>query len=81
MFQKILGVIFIIIGPFFVIFTEWFLANFGRIPWAEKHLGTEGGSRLFYKLLGIVFVFFGMLMLFNMFNAIIFWIFGPLLPR
>jgi len=81
MFQKVLGIIFILIAPWLIIKTEWFLQNFGRIPWAEKHLGTEGGTRLFYKLIGILLIFVGLLMLFNMFNGIVYWVLGPLLPR
>ena len=55
-----LGLIFI--GCIFVIKTEWFLQNFGKIDWAEQHLGLDGGSRLFYKLLGIIIIFAGMMM-------------------
>lgn len=54
------GLIFI--GCLFVIKTEWFLQNFGKIDWAEQHLGLDGGSRLFYKLLGIIIIFAGMMM-------------------
>jgi len=53
----ILGAIGTAIGVVLVIKTEWFLENFGRIEWAEAKLGTEGGSRLFYKLIGLVFIF------------------------
>ncbi|PIY95461.1 MAG: hypothetical protein COY66_06695 [Candidatus Kerfeldbacteria bacterium CG_4_10_14_0_8_um_filter_42_10] len=49
----ILGLIGIAIGAVLVIKTEWFLDFFGRIEWAERHLGTEGGTRLFYKMIGI----------------------------
>jgi len=43
----------IIIGFLMVLKSEWLYQNVGRVEWAERHLGTEGGSRLFYKLLGI----------------------------
>ena len=33
---------------------EWFFQNFGSVPFAEKYMRTEGGTRLFYKLLGIL---------------------------
>ena len=81
MFLKIFGAILVIIGPFLVIKAEWFLENFGRIEWAEQHLGTEGGTRLFYKLLGLIFIFFGLTMVFNLFGGIVYWIFSPLLPK
>ncbi len=47
----------IIVGVFFVIKTEWILNSFGTSDWAEEHLGTSGGSRLFYKLIGVTFIF------------------------
>jgi len=81
MFIKIFGAVLFLIGPFLTIKSEWFLENFGRIEWAEKHLGTEGGTRLFYKLLGLVFIFFGLTMMFNLFTGIVLWIFSPLMPR
>jgi len=58
-----IGVIVIIIGSLLVIKSNTFLSWFGRVGFAEKYLGTEGGSRLFYKLLGILIIFlafFGM---------------------
>lgn len=54
-----IGIILTVIGYLFVWKSEWLLNNFGRIAWAEKKLGTEGGSRLFYKLLGITIMFLG----------------------
>jgi len=81
MFLKIFGIILIIIGPILVIKSEWFLENFGRIEWAEQKLGAEGGTRLFYKLLGLLFIFFGLTMIFNFFGGIVQWVFSPLLPR
>ncbi len=41
--------------------SEWLLNNFGRIAFAEKHLGSEGGSRLMYKLIGILFIIIGLM--------------------
>lgn len=51
------GLIGIAVGCSFVIKTEWYLNFAGRVAWAEQHLGFEGGTRLFYKLLGIVIIF------------------------
>lgn len=52
----IVGIIFAFIGFIFVWKTEWFLYNFGRIGFAEQHLGGEGGSRLVYKMLGTIII-------------------------
>ena len=62
-FLRILGGLALIaIGCVFVIKSEWFLQNFGKIDWAEQHLGYEGGSRLFYKLIGIIIALIGIMM-------------------
>ena len=79
MFVTIFGVILFIIGLLFIIFTEWFLQNFGRIEWAEQKLG--GGTRIFYKLLGLILMFFGLLMIFGLFGGLVLWIFSPLMPK
>ncbi len=79
--QIALGILFIIIGPVMTIKSEWMLQNFGRIPWAEEHLGLEGGTRLFYKLLGIFLFFIGCVMAFGLFDDLVLAIFSPLFPR
>lgn len=79
MFVQIFGGLLFIAGIVMIIKTEGFLAAFGRISWAEIHFG--GGSRFFYKLLGIIFIIVGLLMIFGMFRGIIMWVFSPLLPR
>ncbi len=55
------GGILILVGCLFVLKTEWFLRNFGQVPWAEQHLGLEGGSRLFYKLIGLLVIIIGLM--------------------
>ncbi len=65
----LIGLLFVAAGVLLVLKTEWFLQNFGRITWADEHLGGNGGSRLMYKLIGIGFIFFGFLLLTNMFNG------------
>jgi hypothetical protein len=59
----ILGAIIIAIGTFLTIKTEWFMTNFGRIAWFEDKLGSEGGSRIGYKLLGILAIFIGIVLI------------------
>ncbi|KPJ86102.1 hypothetical protein AMJ57_00415 [Parcubacteria bacterium SG8_24] len=55
------GIVLMGIGSLLVIKTKWFLENFGRIDWAEQKLGS-GGTWMFYKLLGIIIIFAGMMM-------------------
>ncbi len=78
---QIFGAILLITGPFLVIKSEWFLENFGKIQWAEEKLGSEGGTRLLYKIIGLAFMFFGLTMIFNLFGGIVLWVFSPLLPK
>ena len=51
--QFLLGIIVVAAGAVMVIKSEWLLRNFGRVNWAEIHLATSGGTRFFYKLLGV----------------------------
>ena len=50
------GIIGVAIGFSFVVKTEWYLNFAGRVAWAEQYLGIEGGTRLFYKLLGVLII-------------------------
>jgi hypothetical protein len=65
----LLGVGIAATGVSMVIRTEWIFSMFGRVAWAEEYLGLEGGSRLFYKLLGIILAFFGILTAFGLFEG------------
>lgn len=55
----ILGLLIMVVGFITTYKSEWLLHNLGRVQWAEQHLGLEGGSRLFYKLVGIGIIFLG----------------------
>lgn len=53
----IAGFILMAAGTLFMAKSEDIFKNFGRIAWFDKHLGAEGGSRLGYKLIGLIIVF------------------------
>lgn len=57
----ITGIVVAVCGVMITIFSEKLYQWFGRIAFAEKYLGVEGGTRMFYRLLGVV-LFFGGLM-------------------
>ncbi len=77
--MKILfGIIVIIIGTLMVIKSEAMLQAFGRVDWAEQHLGTSGGTRLFYKLCGLLIIVLSLMAMTGMLGNIILGIFGPL---
>jgi len=65
-------------GIFLVIKTEWFINNFGRLAWFEEKLGSEGGSRLGYKLIGIVFLIVGIIVLTGSGPEFMRWLVSPL---
>lgn len=69
-----LGIIFCIIGAIITLNSEWFFREFGRIEWAEKYLGMEGGTRMFYKLLGIFIIFVGFFVLSGIHFQILNWL-------
>ena len=75
----LVGFIILAIGALIVIKSEAMLNAFGRIEFFERHLGTEGGSRLGYKLLGIIAIFIGMLVMTNMIGGFLEWILSPIL--
>jgi hypothetical protein len=55
----VLGLIMAAVGFLLVWKTEWLVQNFGHIDWAEQHLGSDGGTRLFWKLIGILIILIG----------------------
>lgn len=52
----LLGLLIIGFGSLLVIKTQWIYDFTGPIDWAEQHLGSEGGTRLFIKLLGVLII-------------------------
>ncbi len=56
----IIGILVVVAGFMVTWKSEWMMRNFGRIQWAEEHIGSDGGSRLLYKFLGIVGIFLGL---------------------
>lgn len=77
----IIGIIGIVVGSIMVIRSEWLLSFFGRIDWAEIHLGAEGGTRIFYKLLGLATIIISLLITTGMIEGLLLAIFGPLFGR
>lgn len=75
----LVGFIILIIGAFIVIKSEAILRAFGRIEFFERQLGVEGGSRLGYKLLGILAIFIGTLIMTNMIGGFLEWLLEPIL--
>ncbi|KKQ59340.1 MAG: hypothetical protein US81_C0042G0005 [Parcubacteria group bacterium GW2011_GWE2_38_18] len=76
--QFIFGLIGLAIGVGIVIKSESILNTFGRIEFFEHYLGVEGGSRLGYKLFGVLVIFIAILLITGMFNGFMMWAVSPL---
>jgi len=76
--QIILGILITVIGAFLVMKTEWFLETFGRVAWFDQNLGSEGGSRLGYKLMGVLILFIGIILMTGSGNSFFGWALSPL---
>ncbi|MFH1112070.1 MAG: hypothetical protein V1712_03310 [Patescibacteria group bacterium] len=71
------GIIIAFIGFLLVWKSEWILVNFGKIAWAEEHLGTEGGTRIFYKFLGLIIIILGFGIMFDIWQPVMQAAFSP----
>ncbi|MFA6099207.1 MAG: hypothetical protein WCV50_06740 [Patescibacteria group bacterium] len=72
-----IGIIIIGVGFLITWKSEWFVQNFGRIDWAERHLGMEGGTRIFYKLIGITIIILAFLYMGGVLESMLGVIFKP----
>ena len=74
--EYVFGIILVAVGFLIVWKSDWLMDNFGRIAWADAKLGTEGGTRLFYKLIGITVIIGSFLYMSGALGGIIRGIFG-----
>lgn len=70
LFRIPLGLAVMVLGFYMVSKAEKFLDWFGPIPFAENKFGP-GGSKFFYKLLGIGTVFLGIFIATNVISDIL----------
>jgi hypothetical protein len=68
------GLVAMAIGSVVIMKTEWLLRNLGRIEFFEAKLGTMGGSRFGYKLVGLLVIFAGILMVTNLVEGLAEWL-------
>lgn len=69
MLRIFIGFLIVGVGFIFVWKSEWFLINIGRVDWAEQKL--SGGSRIFYKLLGLGLCLLGFSVITNLYSDIL----------
>lgn len=74
----VLGLILIALGVVLVMKTEWFMQNIGAISWFEEKFGSSGGSRLGYKLLGILLLVLGIIFATGSGDSFMGWATGPI---
>ena len=75
----IFGLIIAVVGALITVKSEAMLNMFGRVAFFEKYLGTEGGTRLGYKLLGILVFIIGVMVATNVFGDFMLWLLSPLI--
>lgn len=73
--RVIIGLVLIGLAVLFIVKTEWWLEFFGRIAWAEDKLGGEGGTRIFYKLLGFALIILAFMIMSGRIFDVLDWIF------
>ena len=76
--RYLIALIGIVLGALMVIKSEKLYSALGPVQWAEQHLGAEGGSRLFYKLVGIAIIFLSFFYMSGILQSIGIAIFGRL---
>ncbi len=75
----ILGMVMMIAGGIVTIKSEKMLEFFGRSEFFESKLGTAGGSRLGYKLVGVIIFFLGVLVTTGLIQGFMEFVLSPLL--
>lgn len=53
----LLGLLGTALGVLIVWKSEWIYRTFGSVAAAEKYLGLDGGTRLMWKLVGLLVIF------------------------
>jgi len=67
----LIGLGMVAVGAVITIYANKIYESVGPIAWAEEHLGTEGGSRLMYKLIGIGLCIIGFLLATGMLGGLL----------
>jgi len=71
----------VVVGVLAVVKTEWIIQNFGTNAWAEAKFGFSGGSRIFYKLIGLGIIFIGFIIMTGMWEGFLIGTVGKIFIR
>ena len=74
-----IGLAMLVVGALITIKSEKVLEMFGRSEFFETKLGSAGGSRLGYKLVGITIALLGIMAMTGLIQGFMGWILSPLL--
>ena len=66
-------IVSLVLGLSFLIYAEPIVRTFGKTEWAERYLGTQGGTYLVWKIVGIIIIIVGFLFLVGSLD----WLFFP----
>ncbi|MDD5110438.1 MAG: hypothetical protein PHI63_04455 [Patescibacteria group bacterium] len=77
----LLGLAMVAIGGVITVYANKFYEALGPMAWAEEHLGTEGGTRLMYKLIGIGLCVIGFMVMTNMLTDLLVGLVRTLFPQ
>ena len=66
----LLGIAIIVVGYLMCLRTNWFYDILGPVDWAERAF-VSGGSRFFYKLLGVAVIIVGIIVLTDLYDIIV----------
>ena len=72
------GIIIFLVGLLFIVKTDTIQRINGRVVWAERHLGTSGGTRLFYKLIGLLLIIISFMLVTNLAGNFLLLMVGPI---
>jgi len=72
----LLGLAVILTGFFFSWKAYWIVEYFGRLDWAEEKFSLSGGTKFFWKIFGLLVIFIGFLIMFDLLGGILIAIFG-----
>ncbi|HOZ55681.1 MAG: hypothetical protein BWY51_00233 [Parcubacteria group bacterium ADurb.Bin316] len=73
--QTVIGILLLALGFSVTYYANWLYNNLGPVAFFEKW----GGSRLWYKFIGIFVFFLGALTTFNLIGPFLFWLFKPVI--
>jgi hypothetical protein len=79
MLHFLIGLALMAVGIMITLKSEAMLNAWGRIQWCEDHLGIEGGSRLGYKLIGLLVFFIGLLLATGLYSGFMQGLLSPII--